>query len=397
MRIYAMPKEEMQSRKERFISAMNEAYPNWDIALFFGRINQYYFTGTMQDGMLVIKPSGESILFVRRSFERAVQESLFEDIRPMNSYSDAAASIGERFENAYTETEIATLGLYSRLSKYFKLQNLHGLDNIISLVRSVKSSYELEKMALSGKLHITFMQEVVPQHLKEGISEADLIAELYTAAVKMGHHGTARFSMFQNEMMAGQIGFGESALYPTNFDGPGGSYGMSPAVPFIGSRERRLQKGDLVFIDIAFGVDGYHTDKTQMFLFGAPVPSGVYSEHKKCIQIQKDCAAKLIPGAVPSEIYQEILGGLPADFLQNFMGFGARQVKFLGHGVGLQIDELPIISGGYKAPLKENMAIALEPKKGIAGIGLVGVEDTYIVTPTGGKCITGGGCDIIEV
>ena len=79
------------------------------------------------------------------------------------------------------------------------------------------------------------------------------------------------------------------------------------------------------------------------------------------------------------------------------MGFGGRVAKFLGHGIGLQVDEPPVIAGGFTSPLKENTAIAIEPKKGVPGIGMVGVEDTYFVTENGGKCITGGGCDIIEV
>ncbi len=94
------------------------------------------------------------------------------------------------------------------------------------------------------------------------------MAELYAAQVKHGHQGVGRFSMFQIEMGVGQIGFGESSIYPTNFDGPGGAYGMCPAVPFIGSRERKLKKGDLVFIDIAYGINGYHSDKTQVYVFG---------------------------------------------------------------------------------------------------------------------------------
>jgi Xaa-Pro aminopeptidase len=86
---------------------------------------------------------------------------------------------------------------------------------------------------------------------------------------------------------------------------------------------------------------------------------------------------------------------LDDDFKQNFMGFGKRQVKFLGHGVGLHIDEMPVIANGFNEPLEENMVLALEPKKGISGVGMVGVEDTYVVTPEGGRCITGGGSDII--
>jgi Xaa-Pro aminopeptidase len=105
----------------------------------------------------------------------------------------------------------------------------------------------------------------------------------------------------------------------------------------------------------------------------------------------------LKPGAIPADIYNTVMGGISEEFKTNFMGYGTRQVKFLGHGVGLHIDETPVIANGFKEPLQENMVIALEPKKGMTGIGMVGVEDTYIVTPQGGRCITGGGCDIIVI
>jgi Xaa-Pro dipeptidase len=100
-------------------------------------------------------------------------------------------------------------------------------------------------------------------------------------------------------------------------------------------------------------------------------------------------AAMLRPGTAPSAIYEDVMEGLDAAFLENFMGFGGRRVKFLGHGVGLQIDELPIIARGFDEPMQEGMVFALEPKKGIAGVGMVGVENTFAVTPKGGRSLTG--------
>jgi len=84
-----------------------------------------------------------------------------------------------------------------------------------------------------------------------------------------------------------------------------------------------------------------------------------------------------------------VMADLEPEFLENFMGFGTRRVKFLGHGIGLQIDEIPVIARGFDEPLQEHMVLALEPKKGIAGVGMVGIENTFVVTPAGGRCITG--------
>jgi Xaa-Pro aminopeptidase len=100
-------------------------------------------------------------------------------------------------------------------------------------------------------------------------------------------------------------------------------------------------------------------------------------------------AQQLRPGSIPSEIYRTTMDSLDPGFLKNFMGYGSRQARFLGHGIGLLIDEFPVIAKGFDEPLEEGMVFALEPKKGIENVGMVGIENTFIVTPAGGVCITG--------
>jgi Xaa-Pro dipeptidase len=99
----------------------------------------------------------------------------------------------------------------------------------------------------------------------------------------------------------------------------------------------------------------------------------------------------------PEEIYETIIGGLEPAFLENFMGFGERRVQFLGHGVGLTVDEVPVIARGFDEPLEEGMVIALEPKKGVRGVGMVGIENTFVVTRGGGRSITGTNPGLILV
>jgi Xaa-Pro aminopeptidase len=124
-------------------------------------------------------------------------------------------------------------------------------------------------------------------------------------------------------------------------------------------------------------------------MFGRPLPEEAIAAHRRCVQIERELAALLKPGAVPSEIYATVMGGLDPAFLQNFMGFGDRRAGFLGHGVGLQIDEIPVLAEGFDEPLAAGMVLALEPKKGIPGVGMVGLEDTFVVTPAGGRSLTG--------
>lgn len=395
-----VPLTELEFRMTRFRTRMDASNPDWEIAVIFSKINIYYFTGTMQDGMLIIPKNGEATFWVRRSYERALDESLFSNIEPMNSFRDAAGSVSKVSElpdTVYLETEVVPLALYQRFQKYFPFKNVKSVDSQIAAVRAVKSEYELSLLREAGRIHQHVLEDLVPEMLREGMSEASLATELFSVLVEEGHHGACRFGMFDTEMILGNVCFGESSIYPTYFNGPGGKLGLCPAAPLLGSRDRKLREGDLVFVDVGCGVDGYHTDKTTTYMFGSSLPQYAINLHNKCVDIQNEAAAMLKPGAIPSEIYNTIMNELDEEFLQNFMGFGNRKVKFLGHGVGLLIDETPVIADGFDEPLEEGMVFALEPKKGIENIGMVGIENTFIVTAEGGECITGDNPGLIPV
>lgn len=392
-----VPSTELQSRMSRFREQMSTANPDWQIAVIVSKINLYYFTGTMQEGMLWIPRNDDAIFWVRRSFERALMESAFTTIKPMNSFRDAAANIGKLPTHVYLETEAVPLAFYQRFQKYFPFEGTKPLDPQVAYTRAVKSSFELSLMERSGKIHQKVLETTVPQILEEGISEASFATRLFAEMVKEGHQGISRFAMYDTEMVLGHIGFGESSIYPTSFNGPGGNYGVGPAVPSLGSSTRKLKKGDLVFVDVGCGVQGYHTDKTVTYMFGTPLPDYAIEMHQRCVAIQHQIASMLRPGNIPSQIYDTIINSLDDKFLKNFMGYGNRQVKFLGHGIGLTIDELPVLAQGFDEPLQEGMVFAVEPKKGIEGIGMVGIENTFVVTPQGGRCITGNSPGLIPV
>ena len=392
-----IPAAELKDRMNRFRNKMDQNCPDWSWAILFSKVNQFYLTGTMQDGMLIIPRDEEAVFFVRRSYERALDESHFPCIRPMRSYRDASKYMGKAPEVIYTETSIVPLSIFQRLQKYFPFQETKSVDASIMAVRSIKSKYELDIITEVGRLHQKVLEVRVPELLEEGMSESQLAVRLFTVLMEEGHHGFARFGMFDTHLGIGQLGFGESSIYPTYFDGPGGNYGMSPAMPFWGSRERKLKKGDLIFVDVPFGMEGYHTDKTMNYMFGEPIPDEAIEIHKKCLGIQRQIASLLVPGAVPEDIYNEIIENLDSEFLEHFMGFGNQKVRFLGHGVGLQIDEMPVIAAGFTQPLEENMVIALEPKRGVPGVGLMGTENTWLVTNNGGICLTGDSQGLILV
>ncbi|MBI4814091.1 MAG: aminopeptidase P family protein [Methanobacterium sp.] len=392
-----VPLSQLEDRIRSFKNVMLDSNPEWEMAVIFSKINLYYFTGTMQDGMLIIPREGDPTLWVRRSYQRAQDESLFPFIKPMRSFRDARRDIETLPDTVYLETEVVPLAMYQRFTKHFPFNKFRAVDLQLAGVRAVKSNYELSFMRKSGKIHQHVLEDLGPEMRREGMSETDLAVELFSVLVEEGHDGLTRFGMFDNEMVVGHVGFGDSSIYPTYFDGASGTRGLSPAAPVLGSRHRKLEKGDLVFVDVGCAVNGYNTDKTMTYMYGSALPDHALEAHQRCVEIQNEIARLLKPGAIPSRIYSQIMDNLDDEFLENFMGFGPRKVKFLGHAIGLLIDELPVIAERFDQPLQEGMVFAVEPKKGIKGVGMVGIENTFIVTPRGGECITGDNPGLIPV
>ena len=148
---------EIDKRLERFRKCMDSTYPHWDTVIIVSKVNQYYFTGTMQDGFIVIKKNGSEIYYVYKSYERAREESSFRDIVPISSYRDASIHSGKDCKNTFFETEVVPYGMIERFKKYFSFQQIYPVDKTILSVRSVKSDFEIELMKKIGKLHNDFM------------------------------------------------------------------------------------------------------------------------------------------------------------------------------------------------------------------------------------------------
>jgi Xaa-Pro aminopeptidase len=296
----------------------------------------------------------------------------------------------------HIEKEVVPVAHLERFNKYFNAKKFKSLDMAVAKSRAVKTDFELELMKKAGEIHRKFMDEVAPKILVEDISEALFGAKLLQSAIELGSFGITRMGSFNAELYLGNICFDESGNYYNSFDGPAGIRGLSPAVPLFGSFQKKLKKNSVVLVDTGCNYEGYHTDKTSIYAYGK-IPQQAYDYHKRCVEIQNMVAEMLRPGNIPEEIYLKVMNKVDEEFDINFMGFGPNKVKFLGHGIGLVIDEYPVIAKGFKEPLEKNVVMAIEPKKGIEGFGMVGIENTFVVTENGGVSLTGNNFDIINV
>ena len=383
------PKPELEQRMSRFTAAMDAAYADWEVCAIIGGVSMYYLTGTICDGMVLIRRGKDAVLWVRKSYDRAILESEFGDIRRMTSFRDITAAVMPLPDTLYLDMSAATLEWYGILSRYIKFDRVLPADSVMLGVRAVKSPYEIALMRRAGSVADRLLREDVPGFLRPGVSEADLGAELLSHFIKNGNDGISRFSMRNTDVLLGHVGFGCSPLYPATFNGASGSAGLSPAAPVIGSRDVRLKAGDLVYIDVGFGMDGYNIDKTLVYSFGKAQPEHVCDVHDHCLELERLAISMMRPGAKPSDIYNSVMQSVRPELRGCFMGAPGRTVNFLGHGVGLNVDELPVLAKGFDQPLECGMTIAVEPKISVEGSGMTGSENTYLIAESGAESLTG--------
>jgi len=368
-------------------------------ALLFEPVELLYYTGTMPGGVLFVPAEGEPALFVRRNVERARRESPLKNIIPFTSLKEIVALLTKRslpFSMLGLDEHATTLTYFKLLKKNFTSARFADIGVELRKLRAVKSPYELGKLRQAGDVgrRITAL---IPELLVPGVSEWELALRLFHETALLGRSCVARLAFNSGDCFMGTVCFGDSANAPSAFDGPDGNPGQSPACP-LGGSDRKLAQGDLVFVDMLFPFDEYYVDKTRVFSLGRPRPEALEA-HAVCLEVQEAVRTRLRPGAIPSRIYEEVLAEVvePRGFGPDFMGFGGNQVKFLGHGVGLVINEQPVIARKSEEPLAENMVLAVEPKKGLAGLGMVGVENTFQVTFEGGVNLTADRDEIVMV
>ncbi|MFH1077097.1 MAG: Xaa-Pro peptidase family protein [Pseudomonadota bacterium] len=368
-----------------------------DGCIILDKINLYYYTATMQNGTLFVPCSGEPLFFIRRSLEQGQQESPLANLYQIKKFSEIPTSIDNHkydIKKLGVDETSLPLFLFRKLKETFPNTEFVDINRLLAHIRAIKSEYEIAQVREAGARHEQ-LYAAIPEMIREGMTEWDLGCQIMNKILKLGGMGIGRTVAFNSEVFGGNICFGESGCAPCAFNGPGGLAGQSPAFPLLGG-DRKLKKGDIIAIDTVFGHNGYYTDKTRIFSLGAPKASALVA-HDVCLNIQEKIRQMLKPGIRPCDIYEQVYETLvhPLNFEQGFMGFGTNKVEFLGHGIGLVIDELPVIAKKTASPLESNMTIAVEPKKGLERIGLVGIENTFLVTEEGGQKLTPGDDEII--
>jgi Xaa-Pro dipeptidase len=371
---------EIERRLTAFQQALRAAAI--DCALLIEASDLVYLTGVMADAHLLVPADGEPILLVRRSLERVQADSPLEDVRPFRSFKELPPLLTELGARRIgLELDVLPAARYLRYRDLLPDAELVDVSDVLAGVRAVKSTWELTMIGKAAE-QVAAAFVAAPALVAEQPTDRAIQIELEHLMRQAGHQGPLRFRGLNGQMFYGAVLAGPDGAIAPWADTPLGGPGPSAAVG-KGPSGWEIRDGDAVTVDLVGGWEGYLADATRTFFRGTPNPQ-LAEALAVCESILAALEELMVPGTPAEQLY---LRGLElateAGFGDHWMGHGPGRVRFVGHGVGLEINERPFLAQGFTDPLAFGNVIAVEPKLVFPGLGAVGVENTYAVDRDG--------------
>lgn len=382
-----LPTEDLENKLTRLRSGMKDA--GVDTLFIADNVDKYYLTGRVFSGYIVVTRQ-QTTWFVRRPthFEG---ENVVKIRKPEN--------IAEHIDLA----EVGRVGFelgqvsYADITRYAKALGVHDFvnaDGLIMQCRAVKTPYEVAKIRQSGEA-LSAVYATIPSMYRAGMTDIELQIEIERASRLRGCLGIFRISGQEMELNMGSVLAGDNADTPSPYDFAMGGAGADPSLP-VGADGTVIRGGMTVMVDTNGNFTGYMTDMTRTFACGR-VSDEARHAHDLSIAICRHLAEIGKPGVEASFLYNEAVRmAAEAGLEHRFMGHRS-QAGFVGHGVGIVINELPVLAPRSRDILRLGNVIAIEPKFVIEGVGAVGVENTYVVREEGMERLTDAPQEMIEL
>ncbi|MDE6683995.1 MAG: Xaa-Pro peptidase family protein [Duncaniella sp.] len=373
------PDDEYRLRLDRIRSGMESA--GMDAILLNDNANLYYITGRVYAGYAYIPRHGMPLYFVRRPVEIDGDGVVYirkpEEITGSIGIS-APATIG-------LELDVTPYSTITRIAKIFPGSEMKNADAVMREVRAVKPPLALQMLRESGAKH-TRVYKRIPGLFQEGMSDYDLQIAIENISRMQGCLGQFRISGDTMELYMGNILAGENADAPSPYDFAMGGAGMDPSLP-VGANGTLITPGTTVMVDVNGNYNGYMTDMTRVFALGTLEPLALKA-HQCSIDIHHALCEMMRPGTPAKALWEKAEEIVEAAGLKAYYMGHRQHAGFIGHGVGIEINELPVIAPRSRDIIQEHNVIALEPKFVIPKVGAVGIENTYIVHSDHVECIT---------
>jgi Xaa-Pro dipeptidase len=387
------------------ISMLQEKIVSQDLAgvlLSYSR-NILYYTGTAQPSYLVVLPE-DCVLFIRSGFEFAVndvfisQEKMKEERRLGNIYREIFAGLKTAHNRIGTELDILTVEQFKGFQNAFPDYDFVNISPAVFDQRKKKDLSEIERIRKAcDTLHQGHEAVLDTLRVQTDITELELAAVMENAHRVAGHEGIFFIRQPDFFMSRGPIASG-----PNLFKNSGVVYtitgvGLSPSVP-AGPSQRKIEKGDVIIIDIPTHVDGYHADQTRTYVLGE-ADEKIRTMYDNLKEIADHLIENMKPGMKCSEIYgMAIKKAEELDTIDSFLNFGkGRRSRLLGHGVGLELNEPPVPSEYDHSEIDEDYVIALDMHMMDESVGVVKLEDMILIKDEGNEILTKSPRHLFEI
>ncbi len=364
-------------RRKRLTDAMTSN--GIDLALIQDNATKYYLTGRVFSGQIIINAHGDYHCFVRRPNHLSGQDTTMvrkpEEIPPAlpEGFTSGCKTLG---------LEFATLNVndFNRLRALWQDMTAVDLSASVREARSVKTDEEITRLTQSGLLHAE-SYSTIPQLFRPGMTDIEFQIEVERRLRLKGCLGIFRISGDSMEIFMGNILSGDNADSPTPYDFAMGGGGMEASLP-VGANGSEIVPGDSVMVDANGNFTGYMTDMTRTYAYGTLSPLAMLA-HQTSIEICHTLADMARPGVKASLLYETAIEiATKAGLEEYFMGH-RQKAGFVGHGLGIEINEAPVLAPRSRDILQKGNVFALEPKFVIPGTGAVGIENTYCVMENG--------------
>jgi Xaa-Pro aminopeptidase len=395
MKVELTPKKEILQRINGLKRSMAEV--GVDFCVILQNVDMFYFTGTVQKGILVVPVDRDPVFFVEKSVERARLDTPLV-VTPIESDKDIKDTLRRKKIIKGTggmELDVVPVTVFERFKRIIGFEKFVDAAPLIKALRAIKSPFEIEQVRKSGEImrHVFAKAKRV---VREGMRELDIDAELIAEGRRRGHQGFLRMRGFNLEMTTITVAAGHTGALPSPSDVAVGGMGITPAVP-LGSSFKIVEKGTPICIDYGGGYNGYVTDETYVFVIGT-LNKIFRKPYETSREIIEDAAFYGKEGVDAAQLFNRAARKAKEAHLEDhFMGFGEGQVSFVGHGLGLEINELPVITPRHHTILREGMVFAFEPKFVLPGKGAMGMEVDFIVRKDRLERVTNIPLDIVYI
>ena len=378
-------------RQQRVRKAMGDA--GIDGLLLTTDINIFYMTGVVFSGYYYLPVDDEPVFFVKRP-DGFYGERIYSINKP-EQIPEIFSSNGWNIpENVLLETDEVSYNECLRLQNVFQFRKIANASLFMRKIRMIKTSWEIRQLRQSADKHAAAYSRITDCY-RPGMTDLRFQMEIEHMMRIHGSIGVFRAFGPNMNIFMGSLLAGENAETPSPFDFALGGGGQTSFCP-IGANGTILKEGMAIMVDMAGNFTEYLTDMTRVFSLGK-LPELAYKAHQVSIEIQCAIEAVAKPGVSCAALFDMAYSIVEKEGLTDYFMGTKQKAKFVGHGIGLEVNEPPVLTTRSKEILEQGMTFALEPKFVIPRVGAVGIENSFLVTKTGLEKVTVFKEDIIPL